>query len=966
MKVSLFRWSVIAALLTISVTSFSQTLTVTDGLALWLRADAGVTTNENGLVMQWDDQSGNVNHAFQSAELQMPLFVPNAITNKPALRFDGSATPGEHDFLNIPHAESLAFTGDLTTLFVIKVDDFANYNAIWAKTAGNYPAPTDLYTDINTGVMRVYRGGGTATGLSTVPSAQALRAGAYLVLAVDIQGSNATHYLNGQPNGTGTVNPDTVADTAQDLKIGTRNDLFTKMRGDIAEILIYNRSLSATERNSAFTYLQNKYGLQNSPPTATITATPSANVNVGDIVTLNATATDLDGTIARVEFLANGALLGTAIAPPYSLRVRTEAAGNAVFTARAVDNRDVAGVSPPFTLAIGSPGPASNPVTDGVQLWMQAHTGTTLGAGDKVLEWADQSGNVNTAAQPDENLAPTLVPNALNGHAVVRFDGVNDVLDVADSDSISITNDISTFYVLRFDNFATFRSVWGKTVANQPAPTDIYGASGSGAPVFYRGNGTTPGNANGTRPYPAGAYILAGVQQAGTAVSHFLNGVPNGGGTITVTVADGNTPLRIGSRADGGTRLSGDFAELLIYNRALSAAERTALQRHLVEKYALPAFVSAINASPSVAVTVTNVPHAPTNFTYTVDSADSDGAITSVQLLVNGIMYVNDTNAPYSVSVDIPYGGQVVLTAIATDNFGARTITTRTYCVPGPSWPHGLVGYWPLNGNAEAAVGPDGVLVNAPVPAPDRLGTASGALAFDGTKSNRVEIPGGGGLSGAQQGTISMWVNWTGLQDGGFGGSFGAVLGRQQDGVFSANIITLNAADPATAGVQWRRGSGVTITGSTPVGNDTWRHVAVTFTTTNSELYLDGVSQGVAGASSLTANITTPLAIGAWTGGGGSYATASIDDVAIWNRVLTPIEIQDLFAGFSSVLNLQSQPDCLTIRPATISGGEIRWGSDGVLQHADSLDGQWDDVTGATSPYPIPQGPMKFYRLRSL
>ena len=966
MKNLLFLSFVAAALFTTAVNSFAQTLTVTDGLMLWLRADAGVTTNENGLVMQWDDQSGNVNHAFQSVDLQMPLLVPNAITNKPALRFDGSATAGEHDFLNIPHAETLAITGDLTTLFVIKVDDFANYNAVWSKTAGNLPAPTDFYTDINTGPLRLYRGNGTAQNLSTVPSAQAIRAGAYLVLGVDINGTTATHYLNGQPNGTGTVNTNT-ADTGQDMKIGTRNDLFTKMRGDIAEILIYNRSLSEAERNAAFSYLQNKYGLQNSPPSATLSVTPTGTINAGDILTLTATAVDLDGTIARVEFLANGVAIGTALAPPYRLRVQTESAGAVTFTARAVDNRDVAGTSAPLTVTVAGAGPTINPVTAGVQLWMQADTGTTLGTGDKVLEWADQSGNVNNAAQPDENLAPTLVANALNGHSVVSFDGVDDVLDVADSDSISITNDISTFYVLRFDNFSTFRSVWGKTLANQPAPTDIYAASGSGTPVFYRGNGTTPGNANGARPYPAGSYILAGVQLAGTAVSHFLNGAPNGGGTITVAAEDRDTALRIGSRADGVTRMSGDLAELLIYNRALSAAERTALQRHLAEKYALPGIVTAMNASPIATVIVTNLPQAPTNFTFSVDSSDTDGAVTSVQLLVNGILYVNDTNAPYSMVVSVPYGGQVVLTAIATDNFGARTTTTRTLCVPGPSSPHGLVGYWDLNGDAQATVGPDGVLVNAPVPAPDRLGNPTGALAFDGSKSNRVEIPGGGGLSGAQQGTIGMWVNWNGTQDGGFGGSYGAVLGRQQDGVFSANIINLTAADPTVGFLQWRRGSGASITGTTAVGNDMWHHVAVTFTTTNSELYLDGVSQGLGTAGSLTANATTPLAIGAWTGGGGSYATASIDDVAIWNRVLSPTEIQDLAAGFTSVLNLQSQPDCLTIRPVAVNGGEIRWGSDGVLQSAPALDGPWEDIVGAASPYTIvPQSSPRFYRLRSL
>jgi len=628
-----------------------------------------------------------------------------------------------------------------------------------------------------------------------------------------------------------------------------------------------------------------------------------------------------------------------------------------------VDNRDGAGTSTPSVVTVAGSGPTVNPVTAGVQLWMQGDAGTALGAGDKVVEWADQSGGLNTATQPDENLAPTLVTNALNGHAVVRFDGVDDVLDVADSDSISITNDISTFYVLRFDNFANYRSVWGKTLANQPAPTDIYAGINSGTPVFFRGNGTASGSANGARPFPTNTYILAGVQQAGTAVSHFLTGIPNGGGTITAVRQDRDTALRIGSRADGVTRMSGELAELLIYDRALSASERIALQRHLAEKYGLPSFVSSLNASPAVTLAVTNI-QAPTNITFAVEALDVDGAVTSVQFLVNGILYVTDTNAPYSIPLDVPYGGQVVLTAIATDNFGARTTTTKTFCVSGPSASGGLIAYWPLDGTGETTVGPDGVLVNAPVGVPDRLGTANGALAFDGTKSNRVEVPSGGGLGGAQQGTISMWVNWNGMQDGGAATSFGAVLGRQQDGVFSANVISLNAADPAIATVQWRRTSAATITGVTPVGNDTWRHVAVTFTTTNSELYVDGNLEGTGGASSLNANATVPLTIGAWIGGGGSYATASIDDVAIWNRVLSAAEITDLALGTSPLL-LAPQPDCLSIQRPSATTREIRWGSDGVLQHADSIDGPWTDVTGATSPYLVPQGTMKFYRLRS-
>jgi hypothetical protein len=411
--------------------------------------------------------------------------------------------------------------------------------------------------------------------------------------------------------------------------------------------------------------------------------------------------------------------------------------------------------------------------------------------------------------------------------------------------------------------------------------------------------------------------------------------------------------------------MKGDIAELLIYDRALSASNRHAVLRYLGEKYAV-AEVFATNSQPAVSIAspANTVLQAPGTVTVTADASDADGSVVRVQFFINGIPYATLTNVPYSITVDVPYGGRLTLRTVATDNLGATRTLLTTYCVQGPSAPAGLVAYWPLNGNAEASLGLDGALVNGPVPVPDRLGTQNGAIAFGGAQSQRIEVPSGGGLAGAQQGTISMWVNWNGTQDGGVVNSFGAVLGRQQDGIFSANVISLNAADPATAMIQWRRTSDVTITGVTPVGSDTWRHLAVTFTPTNSELYVDGNLEGTGGASSLNANATVPLTIGAWIGGGGSYSTASIDDVAIWNRVLSASEIADLALG-TSALVLAPQPDCLSIRRPSATTREIRWGSDGVLQHADSIDGLWEDVTGATSPYPVPQGTMKFYRLRS-
>src|SRR5207247_597809 len=51
-------WLPAALLLAGQIGSFGQSLTVSNDLQLWLRADAGVNTNAAGGVVLWEDQSG--------------------------------------------------------------------------------------------------------------------------------------------------------------------------------------------------------------------------------------------------------------------------------------------------------------------------------------------------------------------------------------------------------------------------------------------------------------------------------------------------------------------------------------------------------------------------------------------------------------------------------------------------------------------------------------------------------------------------------------------------------------------------------------------------------------------------------------------------------------------------------------------------------------------------------------------
>lgn len=210
-----------------------------------------------------------------------------------------------------------------------------------------------------------------------------------------------------------------------------------------------------------------------------------------------------------------------------------------------------------------------------------------------------------------------------------------------------------------------------------------------------------------------------------------------------------------------------------------------------------------------------------------------------------------------------------------------------------------LISYWPFNGNATATRGTNGTFSGAVTATTDRNNAAGSALAFSGA-SQYVNVTGGGGLNGATSGTISMWAKWNGTsQDADCCGSWGAILARQGNGLFSDDILALNGSNPATARVVWRQSGGpapVLITGTTAVGN-TWHHVAVTFSSTGSTLYIDGAAQGSATGTGMSNNTGVPLSIGAWAGDGGGFMNGSLDDVAIWDQPLSAAQIAQIAAG---------------------------------------------------------------------
>jgi RHS repeat-associated protein len=99
-----------------------------------------------------------------------------------------------------------------------------------------------------------------------------------------------------------------------------------------------------------------KDGQTNLPPTVSLlTPANNASVTVPGTLTLTASAADSDGTVAKVDYYANGLLVAASQASPYTVSWQNYVAGTYSLTAVATDNRGARTTSSPVTLTINPP-----------------------------------------------------------------------------------------------------------------------------------------------------------------------------------------------------------------------------------------------------------------------------------------------------------------------------------------------------------------------------------------------------------------------------------------------------------------------------------------------------------------------------------------------------------------------------------------------------------------------------------
>jgi hypothetical protein len=636
-------------------------ITVDPELILWLKADAGVTTDGSGNVTQWNDQSGLSNTAIS---IVTPTLVPSAVNGQPAVHFDGTS-----QYMEVTHNQSLVAPRDITVYAVLSLDTLAapGQGPI-SKAQVNIPASFDMQIVATTGKPSFVRGNGSGfTTLGT--SGGALVINQYYIVAVVMSGTNVNHFLNGNFNGavSTVVGP---GDTGSPIRLGRRSDGAVNLRGNLVETMVFKGAVSDVERASIDAYLGTKYGI--SVIALAITSQPAnATRLVGQNATFGVTAIAGSPNI-NYQWQKNnvniaGATNSTYVTPPVVIGDNNATYRAIVSTSLGITNTSTAATltvladtQPPtiysatrttgslsnilvvfsepvtsvsalnaanYTLdngavvtgvAAGASGNqvvlttsvmdtntfyylASHNVQDlngniaataaapvlpvGAALWVRADSGVFTNATGQATEADDQSTNRNNALQYGSPLLmPTLVPNAMNGQPTFRFDGASNYFQVASSPSIALTSDLTIYAVANFSDYAAGRHILGKTLVNQPAPYDFY-VLNSTSVRLYRGNGTVNANVAGTAPPPAGENHVISVSMQGTAVSHYVDGAVKGTGTLSTTIADSGTPLRIGSRNDLFQFMKGDISEVMVFGSALSAADRRIVDSYLAIKY---------------------------------------------------------------------------------------------------------------------------------------------------------------------------------------------------------------------------------------------------------------------------------------------------------------------------------------------------------------------------------------------
>jgi chitinase len=459
------------------------------------------------------------------------------------------------------------------------------------------------------------------------------------------------------------------------------------LRGIMTWSVNWDKTTGDSWVNNAYSFFSGLGG--NVFPSVSISSPANgATFTTGSNITINASASDSDGSVSKVDFYSGTTLLGTDTSSPYSFTWNAVAAGSYSLTAKATDNQSAVTTSSAVSITVGSTNnpptasitsptggasftaPASivinaNATDDGSVSKVDFYNGTTLLGTDTSSPYSFTWSNVAAGSY------------SLN---VKATDNTN-LVTTSSSISITVTN-------------AAVQSPYGGTVRNLPGKIEAEHYDLGGQGVAY--NDLTTGNAGAAfrtddvdieATTDTGTGYNVGWIQAGEWLEYTVNVTTAGTYTLSARVAATAAGKTFHIEMDGvnvsGTLTVPNTTGWQIWQTVTATTTSLTTGQKIMRIFADQGdfnvnyvdFASSGNPTPTTSITSPAngaTFTAPASITINANASDTaPGTVSKVDFYNGTTLLGTDTSSPYSFAWTNVAAGTYTLTTKATDNQGA-------------------------------------------------------------------------------------------------------------------------------------------------------------------------------------------------------------------------------------------------------------------------------------------------------
>ena len=232
---------------------------------MWLKGD-DLNLTDGAAITSWADATVNGNDAGQVASGKRPTYVASSLLNgMPAVSFSGGSSNTTSDNLEVADNSNLDNSQGLTFYATVRLNSIGspNVQAILGKRISSGTASEWAYTWYFYTSNRLYLDLNSQNNRFGTPSGYSNNTNYLLNMSFDGYRSAANRariYTQGSLSTTASESSSTIVNSNQPLIIGTMNPNYGKyFSGLMGELMIFNDTLSTTQRIIVDNYLSAKY-----------------------------------------------------------------------------------------------------------------------------------------------------------------------------------------------------------------------------------------------------------------------------------------------------------------------------------------------------------------------------------------------------------------------------------------------------------------------------------------------------------------------------------------------------------------------------------------------------------------------------------------------------------------------------------------------------------------------------------